>query len=391
MSQDIRDFLTPSCELLALGEPTHQEPAFGLVRNELFARLVGHGFRSIALETDRVAALAVNRYVQGGAGTLDAVLSEGFSHGFGAHQGNRQLVAWMREFNRDRAPGERLALHGFDAPTENTTAPSPRSHLEHARDYLRLDLDIAALTGEDSRWDREEAVLDAASSPGATPEADRLRRIADDLLVQLHYRAAELIEESSHAAWLEAATYLSAGLGLLRYHGQAAVRGLTPSDRLSGLLGLRDALMAQNLLDIRAVEARRGPTLLFSHNRHLQASPSTWALGELDCRWNGAGRIVGSLLGDRYAYVAGSLGRSAAIGLADPASGTYEAVLQRPGVVWEVTAVPTTFGEARSRTGAAPERGYFPLDRATLAGAAALLHIGDGAAAAAGLRAAAGR
>src|SRR5690349_7543436 len=31
MSQDIRDFVTPSCDLLGLGEPTHQVPGFAEV------------------------------------------------------------------------------------------------------------------------------------------------------------------------------------------------------------------------------------------------------------------------------------------------------------------------------------------------------------------------
>ncbi|MFF2078334.1 erythromycin esterase family protein [Kitasatospora sp. NPDC058162] len=381
MSQDIRDFLTPSCELLALGEPTHQEPAFGLVRNRLFAQLVDQGFRSIALETDRVAALAVDDHVRRGTGTLDAVLAEGFTHGFGAHRANRELVAWMREFNRDREPGDQLACHGFDIPTENTTAASPRRYLEHVRDYLGLDLDLAALTGEDERWEREAAILDAAQSPGATPEAVRLRRTADDLLNQLHQRAPDLIAVSSHADWLRAGTQLRAGLGLLRYHAQSAILGLEPGPRISGLIRMRDSLMAQNLLEIRAVEARRGPTLVFAHNRHLQRNPSAWSQGELDCGWNGAGHIVGSLLGERYAFVAGSLGRSEAIGLGEPPAGTYEERLPTGPGGWQLTAPPVS-GTARTRTDTTPRQGYFPLDPETLDGAAALLHIGDGTAAA---------
>ncbi|MBD0694144.1 erythromycin esterase family protein [Streptomyces sp. CBMA123] len=379
MSQDIRDFLTPSCELLALGEPTHQEPAFGLVRNRLFAQLVEHGFRSIALETDRVAAFVVDDYVRHGAGTLDAALVEGFTHGFGAQPGNRRLLAWMREFNRDRDAGEQLAFHGFDIPTENTTAPSPRRYLEHARDYLRLDLDIAALAGEDRRWEREEAILDAATSPGATPEAELLRRTADDLLNRLYVQAPDVIAASSHVEWLRARTHLQAGLGLLRYHAQSAVQGLGTSARISGLIRMRDALMAQNLLDIRAVEARRGPTLVFAHNRHLQRNPSAWSQGELDCGWNGAGHIAGSLLEERYVFVAGSLGRSAVLGLGEPAPGTYEAPLQTQPGAWQLVTPPAS-GTAVTRTDTTPRQGYFPLDPETLDGAAVLLHIADGGA-----------
>lgn len=69
MSQDIRDFAPPPCDLLALGAPT--EPASGHIRNELFASLANQGFGSIALKTDRMSMLVVNGFVQDGTGTLD--------------------------------------------------------------------------------------------------------------------------------------------------------------------------------------------------------------------------------------------------------------------------------------------------------------------------------
>jgi hypothetical protein len=212
MTRDLRDLVTPSCELLAYGEPTHLASAFGFVRNELFAQLVELGFRSIALETDRVAALAVNDFVREGVGTLDAAMTS-FTHTFGELDHNRQLVAWMREYNKRRPTSERLSFHGFDLPTETLNAPSPRSYLEHARDYLGLDVDVASLAGPDERWHRTEAVLDPTESPGATPEAAALRVIADDLLTELYARAP-----GAGPDWFRARTHLSAGLDLLRYH-----------------------------------------------------------------------------------------------------------------------------------------------------------------------------
>ncbi|MGV4980888.1 erythromycin esterase family protein [Streptomyces sp. NRAIS4] len=376
MSQDIQDFVTPSCHLLALGEPTHQEPAFGRVRNDLFAQLAGRGFRSIALETDRVAALAVNDYVQGGSGSIDAVMREGFSHGFGDQDANRRLVGWMRDHNRNRPPQERLAFHGFDAPMETTCAPSPRTYLEHARDYLQLDLDIAGLTGDDARWSRTEAVLDAAMSPGATAEAERLRVLADDMLTALYGRAPELITATSRDEWFRARTHLTAGLGLLRYHKQSAVP-LEPSPRIAGLAASRDALMAQNLMDIRGIEEERGATLVFAHNLHLQRNASVWRLGDLGADWSGAGSIVSSLLGERYVCVAGSLGRSETLGLHDPAPDTYEGLLQRRIATWSLETAATV-PSARTRTDTHPRQGYFPLDRATLDAVDAVLHISDG-------------
>ncbi|MEU5261740.1 erythromycin esterase family protein [Amycolatopsis sp. NPDC021455] len=326
---DITDF---TAELLGLGEPTHFEPAFGRIRNELFARLAGHGFRAIALETDRVAAL-----------------DGGFSHNFGEVDANRQLIAWLREYNENA--GEPLTFHGFDAPTEMFSAPSPRTYLEHARDYLGLDADIAALTGDDERWSRSEAIFDPAQSPGATAEARELRVIADDLLAALLARAPRL-----DAAWWRAKVHAMAGRGLLRYHAASAEPG-DRDTRISRLAGMRAVLMAENLLDIH--RSQPGRILVFGHNGHLQRSGS------------GAGAIVASLLGDRYAFVVGSLGHSDAIGLGEPEPDTYEGVLQQGTKTWRLAGVPA----GRKRTDTKPERGYFGLDRNVLDGAAAVWHV----------------
>jgi erythromycin esterase-like protein len=330
---DITDF---TAELLGFGEPTHFEPAFARLRNDLFAQLAGHGFRSIALETDRVAALDGE-----------------FSHGFGEVDANRDLLAWLREYNE--TADEPLTFHGFDAPTEMFSAPSPRGYLDHVRDYLGLDVDIAALTGDDERWSRAEAILDPAESPGATAEARELRILADDLLTALHAGAARLIAETSRAAWDRARIHATAGLDLLRYHAASAQPG-DRDTRIARLADARAVIMARNLLDIQ--RATPGRTLVFAHNGHLRRTGS------------GAGAIVASLLGDRYAFVAGSLGHSEAFGLGEPAADTYEGLLQRETKTWKLTAdVPP----GRKRTD--PKQGYFPLDQEMLDGADAVLHI----------------
>ena len=297
------DFVADGTEIVALGEPTHQEPAFGWLRNDLFAQLAELGFRSIVLETDRVAALAVDEFVRAGTGTLDGVMNSGFSHGWGEREPNRALVAWLRDYNRDRAPEQRLAFHGFDGQTENTTAPSPRRYFEYVRDYLGLELDIAGLAGDDERWHREEAILDPACSVGASTDARRLREVGEAMLAPLHAR----VHDADAAEWERARTYLTAGLGLLRYHRKAAEPG-EQTERIRLLLALRDGLMARNLLDIREIEADRGPTLVFAQNAHLQKSPSTLHVRGRDLTWIAAGAIVHALLGDVYSFVVGSLG-----------------------------------------------------------------------------------
>jgi hypothetical protein len=177
---------------------------------------------------------------------------------------------------------------------------------------------------------------------------------------------------------VRARIHLTAGIGLLRYHRQSA-QDIERNARVTSLFCVRDALMAENLLDIRAIEARRGPTLVFSQNLHLRRNPGSWRLADTDLLWWTAGAIVGSLIGDRYAVIAGSLGRSDVVDLGEPAAGTFEAGLQPRFGDWGLTTEVTP---GATRTDTRPEQGYFPLDQATVDVADAVLHVADGTAAA---------
>ena len=368
-------------EVLALGEPNHVEPAFPALRNDLLAVLVEHGYRSVALESDRVRGLAVDDWVRGGAGGLDDVLATGFSHGWGAHPANRELLGWMRAWNAAHPPADHVRFHGVDAPIEYGPPPSPRPYLEHLHAYLAAHVEplphdarhLAGLLGADDRWTEPEAFHDATRSVGATPQAGALRAVADDLLVALHAHAPALVAASSPESWYRAEVYGRAALGLLRYHARAA-RPDAPAVRISGMLAVRDVLIAENLLAVHAHERRRGPVLVFANNGHLQRHPVVWRQPDLELEWAVAGGLVARQLGEDYAFVAGSLGASAAVGLAAPATGTIEGAL--PVVQGELVD-PRPFHGAGlvERTDVTPEQGHFPLTPALLADAAALLHV----------------
>lgn len=387
------DNLAVAPELLALGEPTHGEPAFPRLRNRILEVLVEHGFRSIALESDRVAALTVDAFVRDGAGTLDAAMAEGFSHGLGQLAANRELVAWIRAHNDSRPPAERLAFHGFDAPLEMAAPPSPGPYLRQLHGFLLRQLgpggfphgraDLDHLLGDDGRWSDPAALLDAGRSVGASAQAATLRVVADDLLTVLHAQAPRLVAASS-TDWQRARVHGATALGLLRYHAQAA-DPVPAAQRTSRLLAVRDVLMAQHLLDIRDLEQHRGATLVFAHNRHLQRHLSTWRLADLDLEWYSAGAIVATRRQERYAVIAGSLGASAALGLRPPAPDTFEGAigaLTPDCALLDAVRVAALLrqqaGELRARTDGTAEQGYFPLDAATLEHCDAVLHIAAG-------------
>jgi hypothetical protein len=217
-------------------------------------------------------------------------------------------------------------------------------------------------------------MFDATRSPGRSLDAAALRGLAEDLRTQLYADAPRLIKDTSTESWNRARVLATTAIGLLAYHAAMAEPG-TQSQRIGRLLAVRDALMAQNLLDILAIERDRGPILVSANNAHLQRHPSRWATHwegqDLAAQWNGAGSIVSPLLGDKYVYVAGSLGASGPVGLGQPEPGTYEERLGPETGIFP----PPAGSDLHERV--VDLLGYFPLDTVTIETCDAILHIGS--------------
>ncbi|MFD4466830.1 erythromycin esterase family protein [Rhodococcus sp. NPDC058505] len=351
--------------LLALGEPTHGIDAFPALRNDLLRHLVGRGFRSIVLETDIFAAGVVDAFVAGADVDIDTVLATGFSHGFGTLPGNRELLDWLRGHNAGRAPHDRVRFHGFDAPLEFASAPSPRHSLSVAVDHLPAALrpeavrDLDGLLGDEADWTNEAAMYDPTVSVGGTARARTLRGVADAVADALHHAAPDPDSAGHDLAVAHART----ARGLLRYHAAMA----TPSpDRIATLLGIRSELMAANLLAIVAREQGRGPGLVFAHNAHLRRAPSETLAGA------GAGELVGRALGDRYLFVA-------ADAAPDNAPGTLQGMLAAATTRRSLFAAPALRAALPPTVEAGDPivRGHLPLTRGDLDRADAVVFVAD--------------
>jgi erythromycin esterase-like protein len=389
--------------LLGLGEPTHGEEEFPRLRNRMFRHLVeSEGYRSVAIESDCLAALKVDAYVAGGEGSLDAAMETGFSHGFGEVDENRELVAWLREHNRNRAPEDKLRFYGFDAPTEITGAASPREALTALHGYLAAHLTvdllpcnletIDGLVGDDERWTNPEAAMDPSKSIGASREAGELRLVTDELVSALTSESPRLIAATSYEEWHRACLYGRTAAGLLRYHAKMADGSGSRAAQISRLMTQRDAMMAENLRAIAAQEAQRGPTLVFAQNLHLQEHRSGWLLpvewggmeGEMLVSWWSAGAIAASRMGNRYAFLASALGSAPDRGLGAPEPDTLE------GALYAEVAGRCIFNSKRlgdalrdmateltPRTDASNNHGYFALDPDRLDGTDGVVFIKD--------------
>ncbi|BAL89495.1 putative erythromycin esterase [Actinoplanes missouriensis 431] len=360
--------------LLAVGEPTHGSEPLLRQRNDLFRSLVErHGYRTIAIESDCLMGLIVDEYVAGGAGTLDDVMKRGFSHEWGAFEGNRELVQWMREHNTSRDAAARIRFAGFDGPLEITAAASPREALTGLRSACASALppspplpsaqELDDLLGADERWTNPAAMMDPSQSIGRTTEALRLRVLADEMAGLVEAWTPQLGADVDRAR-----LYARTALGLLRYHYAMAD---TSPHRIERLLGVRDSMMAANLLAL----AERGPTLANGQNAHFQRHKSSMRMGGRQVEWWSAGAIADVHLGTAYGFLAGAAGTIRAHGVEVPPPDTVEGSLYALSLPEGrfVGRVPETPGAAR----VSPWFGYAPLDPSHLGDVDGIVFVKD--------------
>jgi erythromycin esterase-like protein len=326
--------LGDSVELLGFGEALHGGEDILILRNRLFQRLVEvHGYSAIAIESSFPRAHIVNEYIAGrGPASYEAVQDAGFSHGFGRLDANRELVEWMRRYNADPSHHVKLRFYGFDSPTEMTGTDSPRQVLHFVLNYL-TSIDSASgkehrqridpLLGLDSDWENPAAMMDPTKSVGLSPAATALRIEAEDLITELHIRRPELVAKSDESRYLEAWHYATVARQLLNYHAVLA-RQSDAGERLVRGLGIRDAMMADNLAYTASRERCRGKVLAFAHNSHLQRGKAQWQLGTDLLTWWPAGAQLGETFGPCYAVIGSAVGVSDDNGIGQPEAGTLE-------------------------------------------------------------------
>ncbi|MFD5270248.1 erythromycin esterase family protein [Streptomyces sp. NPDC058335] len=380
----VRELLPALPRLLALGEPTHGEDTLLDLRNDLFRQLVEQeGYRTIAVESDCLAGLLVDDHVTSGTGALDEVMERGFSHGWGTSAANRELVRWMRAHNEGRPASEQVRFAGFDGPLEIAAAASPRQSLTalHGHVAARVDPDLLPCTAEtldrllgaDDRWTEPAAMTDPARSVGRSAQARELRLLADDLVALSDMQTPHLIAADSRDERDRARLYGRTATGLLRYHYWMA--DPSPS-RLNRLVGLRDLMMAGNLLAL----VERGPVLVHAHNSHLQRERSSMRMGGMPLEWWSAGAIVSAHLGREYAFLATALGTIRHQGVDTPPPDTVEGLLYalpQDRCLVDAARLDDALGDPLPAPRVSTWFGYAPLDPAHLADSDGIVFVKD--------------
>ena len=228
-SEDLDPLLAAAQEarVVLLGEATHGTREFYEWRARLTRRLiVEQGVRMIGIEGDWRPTLGFNAFLRGDDPTPDSATVlrriEQWPQWMWANAQFAELLAWIRDWNRGRAPAEQVQLYGLDlyglrdslAAVESFISRHMPARLEEMRNHYEP---LRKARGDGSRYvDRVarggrtaelgvSAVVDlvrnAARADGAIPEEERFAAEQDAWVVhnaEAFYRA---VPEPNSRSW----------------------------------------------------------------------------------------------------------------------------------------------------------------------------------------------
>src|SRR5260370_1559423 len=141
----------------------------------------------------------------------------------------------------------------------------------------------------------------------------------EEVISGLRGRRPELVAKSDERRYQEAVHYAVMARQLLNYHATLAQ---TSDKRQARLLGIRAAMMAENLAYIVSREQGRGNVLVFAHNSHLKRGKVQWQWGNETLILWPVGSHLHEMFGRRYVVICSAVGSSPANGIAHPTPAT---------------------------------------------------------------------
>jgi erythromycin esterase len=277
-----------------LGEATHGTRECFTLKAGLIRFLVEQcGVRTVALEADVTATRALDACVRRGEPALAAAL-DGLHKWMWRVESIRDLLVWLRSFNRDRPPGDQVRVRGVDLGHPAAPAGPLQSSVE------AVDPTYAATSDPLARL--------ATLAEDDVPENDRAREAWLDEAAQLATEIERDIDEragadSSAAQHLERARHLCRVVR--RTCDWHRVRHEQPGPHAAGMQR-RDRHMARNVAWCVEQDPGYG-VAVWAHNIHVERG--TFDDGRPWTDATGMGEFLARAFGERYTPVGFDVGR----------------------------------------------------------------------------------
>ncbi len=285
--------------VVLLGEATHGTSEFYLMRARITRELVEHrGFTIVAAEADWPDAARIDHYVRDLEHPApDWVAFTRFPTWMWRNHEFRELVEWMREWNRGLDPERRVGFYGLDLYSLHTSIAAVLAYLDEvdpeAAEVARLR--YGCLTP----WESDPATYGHAALSGSyrSCEKDVVEMLQDLLDQRLRYLGAD------GERYLDAVQNARLVANAERYYRVMYFGG--PES-----WNLRDRHMFSSLRRVLEARGTSSRAVVWAHNSHLGDARATEmsARGELNlgqlCRERFGGRCYSVGFGTDHGTVA---------------------------------------------------------------------------------------
>jgi erythromycin esterase len=287
--------------VVALGESTHGTREFFRLKHRVFEYLVRNkGFTHFAIEGAWGESGEIDSYVQGGVGDASRLLSR---LGFWTWNTEevRDLIVWMREWNRTAPPNQRVRFQGFDMQSISTPLDSVDAYVTRALPAQRafVDASLACLTRHRRRGTTAAAPMETYR--GQLQTVRTACRAGIDSVTGI-MRAQHTTRNTPETAHM---------LQSMRVVQQWESMASEQSQSRRSVI--RDSSMAANVLWLQAQAPSGTRMMLWAHNAHVAAAgPLMGALlrAELGAQYRSV-----ALLFRRGAFNSVGVGSASTLGL----------------------------------------------------------------------------
>lgn len=243
-----------SFALVGMGEATHGTMDFVELRQRLFQYLAEElHCRTLAYEYSYRKSLLVNDYIHFRHDCLDTLFSGDLW--IQDNETLRQFIQWMREFNRNRGPSDRLNFIGIDNQVDAIQLPDVLNQIRtYAPDFeFEMERFPYNVPGREVRKYDE-------MDPG---EYNKLSTAFRDLEREAESYAISLTETGEQTKAEVALNLIRALIGSHKFLYTYYAEGVN----------IRDRQMAENTLRLIASSVGEGPVALWAHNAHVAVNP----------------------------------------------------------------------------------------------------------------------
>jgi len=269
--------------VVGLGEATHGTREFFQLKHRLLEFLVREmDYRIFAIEASAEGCRAINDYVLRGEGDPAAALAGQKFWTWDTHE-VRDMIAWMREYNRKSPDSRKVSFLGYDL-----------QHLDQGMLRLEKYFDLYLPSGSEAVREALGPIridpFDIAKLPGA-PDADKTRILARlyAVLGRLVFNETPLIREGGEEEYRDA---LNTARILTQFYYAYSKPMMSAKSEETGA-ALRDLFMAHNIEYILRTGGADTRIVVWAHNGHI--STASWGPG-----YRAMGSHLRDILGDAY-------------------------------------------------------------------------------------------